>query len=232
MNKNNILNKRKMAKGITGLLLCFALIISVSIPFVSAEVSYDEKRPAYSKGDLNGDGNITAADYMIIKRIFLGTYRPNIKQSYAADTNSDGEITAVDYMVLKRYFFKTYYFSPEVMKEQIPPTDEQFDKIKEDYAEYIKLKVGAEHFSSLTKEDIVIDEYCGPYNGCYALFICHRETMFLTVITTEIIAGYKFVYSNSQTFMIYKDSEFYNVKTAFDNGLISKEDVYDLSWYA
>ncbi|HBR31313.1 MAG: GDSL-type esterase/lipase family protein [Eubacteriales bacterium] len=59
-------------------------------------------------GDANLDGSVTAADYYIIKRNFLGTYEiPLVKKRYA-DVNGDGQINASDYIKVKRHFLGTY----------------------------------------------------------------------------------------------------------------------------
>lgn len=187
-------------------------------------------RPAYSKGDLNGDGAITASDYLMVKRIFLETYNPTMQQVFAADVNGDGTITATDYLMLKRYFYETYYFAPEEMMEQIPLTSTQIEEIKADYLEYLKEEYGEEIFPSLTAADVVLDESYGPYSGCYALFIAHQDWGFIDVVTVDTVAGYNLTYADGQTFMIYKDSSFYDVKTAYESGLITKADVYDLIW--
>ncbi|HAN20771.1 MAG TPA: hypothetical protein DCP51_03720 [Clostridiales bacterium] len=73
---------------------------------------YNEVRPAYSKGDVTGDGRITSTDYLIIQRIFLGTYTPTAQQLDAADVNNSGTVTSVDYLMVQRYFYQTFYFPP------------------------------------------------------------------------------------------------------------------------
>lgn len=59
-------------------------------------------------GDANRDGKINAADYLLIKRHFLGSYTiPQTHLSFA-DVDGDGEIRAKDYLALKRYFLGTH----------------------------------------------------------------------------------------------------------------------------
>ena len=52
-------------------------------------------------GDVNGDGNITAADYVKIKNRIMGTNTLSDYQQKAADVNRDGNITAADYVKVK-----------------------------------------------------------------------------------------------------------------------------------
>ena len=52
-------------------------------------------------GDLNGDNNIDAFDYMLLKSAVLGTYELNDNQRVLADVNCDGLVNAFDYQQLK-----------------------------------------------------------------------------------------------------------------------------------
>lgn len=59
-------------------------------------------------GDINGDREITSTDYLLCKRIQLGTYPAGEDQKKAADVNRDGKISAADYLILKRHVIGTY----------------------------------------------------------------------------------------------------------------------------
>lgn len=54
-------------------------------------------------GDVNGDGDITAVDYVKVKNKIMGTL--NLVGSYneAADVNKDGKISAIDYVKIKNH---------------------------------------------------------------------------------------------------------------------------------
>lgn len=54
-------------------------------------------------GDTNGDGNISAVDYVKIKNNIMGTDRLSGASLKAADVNKDGSISAVDYVKVKNY---------------------------------------------------------------------------------------------------------------------------------
>lgn len=60
-----------------------------------------EPEPQYKKGDVNGDGKITATDYVNVKFHVLGKLRLSGTASKAADVNGDGKITATDYVNIK-----------------------------------------------------------------------------------------------------------------------------------
>ncbi|HAN20655.1 MAG: hypothetical protein A2Y15_04415 [Clostridiales bacterium GWF2_36_10] len=55
------------------------------------------------RGDANGNGVIDAGDYLISKRIFLGSFTTDNIYRIAADANADSVVNSKDYLVLKRY---------------------------------------------------------------------------------------------------------------------------------
>ena len=57
--------------------------------------------PSFIPGDVNGDGQVTAADVAIL-RAYLAGFPVDICR-YAADVNSDGQITAADLALLRAY---------------------------------------------------------------------------------------------------------------------------------
>ena len=60
-------------------------------------------------GDADGNGDINAVDYFMIRRIMLETYDGplTLAQAVAADANEDGEWTALDYFMVKRHVLGT-----------------------------------------------------------------------------------------------------------------------------
>ncbi len=73
---------------------------------------FAEPRAAYEKGDVNGDGQITAADYLMCKQVVFGNIDYTDEQFDAADVNFDGTVTASDYFMLQKFIYGTYYFPP------------------------------------------------------------------------------------------------------------------------
>ncbi|MBQ9847654.1 MAG: beta-hexosaminidase [Clostridia bacterium] len=65
----------------------------------------------YVLGDLDGNGEVEAVDYMIAKRSVLGTYELDSVQKKAGDIDGNGEVEAVDYMLIKRSVLGTYTIS-------------------------------------------------------------------------------------------------------------------------
>lgn len=60
------------------------------------------------KGDVNGDGEINSVDYLMTKRIFLGTYSPDAFQNRAASITDSVSPNSFDYLKIKRHFLGTY----------------------------------------------------------------------------------------------------------------------------
>ena len=61
-------------------------------------------------GDVDGDGEITALDYLYLKRYILGTFSGEIVLENA-DVDGNGKIDAMDYLYLKRGYLGTYDLS-------------------------------------------------------------------------------------------------------------------------
>ena len=59
------------------------------------------------RGDVDGDGKIVAKDYMMLKRVLLGTFEIEKIDTSAADIDGDGALKAKDYMMLKRVILGT-----------------------------------------------------------------------------------------------------------------------------
>lgn len=60
--------------------------------------------PGYNPGDVNMDGELTATDYLIIRRAVLGMVDLDDYQQDLADVNGNGKIDARDYYLVKRAF--------------------------------------------------------------------------------------------------------------------------------
>lgn len=54
-------------------------------------------------GDVDGDGSISAVDYVLVKNHIMGSNTLNGANAKAADVNRDGSISAVDYVNIKNY---------------------------------------------------------------------------------------------------------------------------------
>ena len=57
-------------------------------------------------GDVNGDGNITASDYVNIKNYIMKKKTLSVEALKGADSNKNGTVTASDYVIIKNYLLK------------------------------------------------------------------------------------------------------------------------------
>ncbi len=59
-------------------------------------------------GDVDGDGDVDAADYVLVKRAVLNTYELSEQQKIVADIDADSDVDATDYVLVKRIVLGTY----------------------------------------------------------------------------------------------------------------------------
>jgi len=59
-------------------------------------------------GDIDGDGELTPRDYILIKRTVLGTYSVSNVAKEASGMEHNGELRPINYIKVKRAYFKTY----------------------------------------------------------------------------------------------------------------------------
>ncbi len=67
-----------------------------------------EPDPVINYGDVNNDGTVDSADYIVVKRVCFQTYSLTEAEKQRADVNSDGEIDSLDYVFVKRIAFGSY----------------------------------------------------------------------------------------------------------------------------
>ena len=67
-----------------------------------------EGEPEYQFGDVNGDGKVNTADYVVLKRHIMKTYELSEEQLTRANINGDDKINTADYVLLKRFIMGTW----------------------------------------------------------------------------------------------------------------------------
>lgn len=68
---------------------------------------YFDLKPKALPGDVNGDGKLNQYDYILIKRIVMGTYKPTADELKRCDVNCDGKVDKYDYIAVKRMILGT-----------------------------------------------------------------------------------------------------------------------------
>ena len=66
------------------------------------------EEPEYVVGDVNNDTVIDKYDYILVKRVVMGTITLDETQTLAADVNQDGSVDKFDYILIKRSVMGTY----------------------------------------------------------------------------------------------------------------------------
>ena len=98
-------------------------------------------------------------------------------------------------------------------------------KLREDYLRFLKEKHGLSEEYEL--DSISVQKFFGNYSGCEVVYMGSPLTYTDAERPVEI-AGYTIVFPNGQEVYAYKDSNFYTIKEAFDAGLITTADIYDI----
>lgn len=132
----------------------FAVLLAAFSLFASAE--------SRLIGDVNNNSKIDAADYAMVKRHYLRTYRLTQVQQQVADANRNSKIDTADYAMIKRHFLRTYVLQGAVEVE--PPAFSEGLAFSYDYSREGYTVTGR---GSCTDTVIVIpEEYDGkPVTG-------------------------------------------------------------------
>ncbi len=182
----------------------------------------------FMQGDVNSDGKITAADARLCLRYAseLEVPEANIK---AADIFGDGNITAVCARII--LMASAELGKIEDVKDAFVPalrnpaalSTQQQEQIKSDW-----LKLANSETKSAS--DIELD-YFGTYNGCVALMVNDSFTGYADIVTEEKIGGIPFKYSSGNTVRVFKDGAFISLQTAYEKGLLTKENLKNIRYY-
>ncbi len=91
----------------TNFVFCGEAAVGVSEDWEGGYVPDDETTNA-KLGDVDNDGDVDAADYVLVKRSVLKTYTLSKEQTECADVDADGDVDATDYVLVKRIVLGTY----------------------------------------------------------------------------------------------------------------------------
>ncbi len=71
------------------------------------------EEPKGLRGDINANGKIDMTDYILLKRVYFGTFDLTDEELGFADVNANGKVDMTDYILLKRVYFETFTISEE-----------------------------------------------------------------------------------------------------------------------
>ncbi len=86
----------------------YAYVNEIEVHGTESEIEVVPPEPTYIKGDVNNDGKLNTADYIMLKSLVIGNIEvTDLKNqdtaSLRCDYNSDGKLAASDYFLLKKH---------------------------------------------------------------------------------------------------------------------------------
>jgi len=103
------------------------------------------------------------------------------------------------------------------------------------------------HIDAMILNDIWISKYYGTYNGCVAAIFNEPFSYFhidekyrelvekylphILYLPPDIVTGIPFYYEYSNSISIWKDGQFCSLYSAYDSGLLYKEDIRSIAYY-
>lgn len=103
-------------------------------------------------------------------------------------------------------------------------------QLRMDYLEYLQEK-RPDMAKDLTLEDIFVRKYYGSHSGCEVVLMDIVDMQVTWDMLELEIAGYLFTFGSGsyrEYFLAYKDSTFVTVGEAYDKGLLTEKDVYNI----
>lgn len=78
--------------------------------------------PIVVMGDVDGNGELTSTDYILVKRAYLGTYSINSLAKAAAGVEDGKELRPINYIMVKRAYFGTYDINMDYRSQPYDPS--------------------------------------------------------------------------------------------------------------
>lgn len=100
--------------------------------------------------------------------------------------------------------------------------NDQEDRIRNDYLSYLHSQGETE----TTLDDVKILKNYGTYNNAV---VVRMERPAFEVVTVIQVGGIDFTFSNSNTALVWKDGQFFELQEAYDTGLLSKENLTSIA---
>lgn len=79
------------------------------VTYTDKQSNVGSNESSFKKGDVNGDGNITSMDYVMVKNHILDLKKLDKDAARAADVSGDGQITSLDYVMIKNHILGLNY---------------------------------------------------------------------------------------------------------------------------
>ncbi len=82
----------------------------------------------------------------------------------------------------------------------------------------------------LTTEAVMMQEYCGIYDGCVVAMMTDGQHMYAAVMTSKFVAGVLFVYPDTNEIYAWKDGVQYTLEEAYRAKILSRSDIMDIAY--
>ncbi len=187
-------------------LMCF--IVVLLIPFIIL---------ALPKGDVNGDGKVTVADFTLIRRYMLG-YKITSNEEKRADVNGDKKINAKDFNLIRKIMV-------DGTKEEIDdkPVDSTSatsicESVKNnssiDYKPFLSLSKNDDDYKAIKAAHDCANKYNKPVvvtKGTYHIYKKNNETISVQT-DTNLGDSTIYIHDNFSTLMDYKEASIYTIE--------------------
>ncbi len=127
-------------------------------------------------GDMNSNGKMDTADYVLLKRSVLGTFKPDDLQKTVGDVDRNGKINVADFTLVKRHVLGTFdlyeKYEPVVEKDGRGDVTDEFKKMDT-----------TDNIDTLTSHDMVVKRNSATEYG----ITCQTEggSLYLTLHKTS-----------------------------------------------
>lgn len=98
-------------------------------------------------------------------------------------------------------------------------------QLREDYIRFLEETSPMDDKWDLNKARV--SSYFGNYSGC-AIVYMDCDQVYTQELRPVEVAGYIITFGSGQEVYAYKDARFYTIQKAYDTGLLTKQDVYNI----
>lgn len=186
----------------------------------------------YTLSEAYTNGYVTKEDVFSIGLKFgvtdEGGNENDILKDSIGDVNGDYKVDNLDAALILQYDCGKVNSLNNRYRLPYMPQDVK-DEISLAYYDYWCSKLPSIKDESTVDEFYVI-AYYGTYSGCDFVYLADPlvdSYLYLTVT----VAGYSMQYGSDRQVIVHKDGDFYSTQEAYDKGLVTKEDIYNLGLY-
>jgi len=197
-------------KGLAVLLCMIIMLGAASIAANAGTISMP-----YIWGDINVNRKVDLSDIVALREHIMNLDYYYETAHMRCDLNFDGYVNLADIVILRRIIF-TEHAAP-----RIPLVDDgTITQIKQDWvAKYTEVNI----------DEIWIEPY-GSYNDAVAVVLSDSYHMSTDNIWQDKIDGVAFTYFSGDEIKVWKNGDFYTLRTAYESGLITKGDLLTIAY--